>query len=391
MVFVPDDRAGHGLYGFRRSGHVARFFRLVEKKRGERRTGSNWLGQVGEAAFCGCLFLLGTLLLSVLVASHIVEPNPGRFAFGYGGWLLILVTTSSIVLGGGGLIWSVLRIGTSVERRSSLARQAADTDFVHAAVPRPRNYPTVPSFDGLTNSPGIELAYRLPTTHSPGWRLLATTIFAMLWCFVVFLLTASVIRGHVNGSHEWLLSVLLPGFWAVCFWAVREFLQLLLQSTGMGQTTLEISDLPLAPGGEYRAWLVQQGNLKMRSLEVSLICEEEATFTQGTDIRTETREVYRQLCFERRDFAIETDQPLSEVCRIAVPISAMHSFQSGHNVVRWKIVVHGQADKWPALVRGFPVVVYPGVMTKEVEVVSRVARQVLTPATPLAAVAGAGA
>jgi hypothetical protein len=129
----------------------------------------------------------------------------------------------------------------------------------------------------------------------------------------------------------------------------------------------------------------------MRSLEVSLICEEEATFTQGTDIRTEAREVYRQLCFERRDFAIEADQLLSEVCRIAVPISAMHSFQSGHNVVRWKIVVHGQADKWPALVRGFPVVVYPGVMTKEVEVVSRVARQALTPATPLAAVAGAGA
>src|SRR6478752_5898247 len=143
MVFVPDDRAGHGLYGSRRSGQVARFFRLVEKKRGERRTGSNWVGHLGEAAFCGCLFLLGTLLLSVIVASQIVEPNPGQFAFGYGGWLLILVTTSSIVLGGGGLIWAVLRIGTSVERRSSLARQAADTDFVHAAVPRPRNYPTV--------------------------------------------------------------------------------------------------------------------------------------------------------------------------------------------------------------------------------------------------------
>src|SRR5262249_16850691 len=73
MVFVPDGRAGHGLNGTRRSGHVARFFRLVEKKRGERRTSSNWVGQLGEATFCGCLFLLGTLLLSVIVASQIAE------------------------------------------------------------------------------------------------------------------------------------------------------------------------------------------------------------------------------------------------------------------------------------------------------------------------------
>ena len=42
---------------------MARFFRFVEKKRGERRTGSNWVGSLGEAIFCGSLFLLGTLLL----------------------------------------------------------------------------------------------------------------------------------------------------------------------------------------------------------------------------------------------------------------------------------------------------------------------------------------
>jgi hypothetical protein len=370
---------------------VARFFRFVEKKRGKRRTGSNWLGNLGEAAFCGCLFLLGTLLLSVIVASQIVQPNPGQFAFGVGGWLLILVTTSSIVLGGGGLIWSVLRIGTSLERRSAMARQAADTDFVHAAVPRPRNYPTVPTYDGLTNSPGIELAYRLPATQSPGWRLLATTIFAMLWCFVVFLLTASVIRGHADGRHEWLLTALLAAFWAVCFWSVREFLQLLMQSSGMGQTTIEISDLPLVPGRAYQASLVQNGNVAMRSLEVWLICEEEATFTQGTDIRTETREVYRQSCFERQHFTIETNEPFSDVCHIVVPLSAMHSFQSAHNVVRWKLVVRGEAEKWPVFQRGFPVVVYPGETTMQIEVGSRVARHALMPAVSAAAVAGAGA
>jgi hypothetical protein len=159
----------------------------------------------------------------------------------------------------------------------------------------------------------------------------------------------------------------------------------------MGQTTIEISELPLVPGGAYQAWLVQQGSLKMRSLELSLICEEEATFTQGTDVRTEMREVYRQLCFERRNFAIEGGEAFREMCRFSLPISAMHSFQSPHNVVRWKIVVRGEAEKWPAFERGFPVVVYPGETTMHVEVGSRVARQALMPAAPPAAVAGAGA
>ena len=367
---------------------MARFFRLVEKKRGERRTGSNWLGSVGEAVFCGSLFLLGTLLLSVIVGAQVVQPNPGQFAFGVGGWLLILVTCSSIVLGAGGLIWTVLRIGTSVERRSALARQAADTDIVHAAVPRPRNYPTVPTFDGLINSPGIELAYRLPATQTPGWRLLALTIFAMLWSFMVFLLTASVIRGHVAGKHEWLLTAVLVGFWCVCYWSVREFLQLLVHNSGLGQTTIEISDLPLAPGREYLASLVQHGNVTMQSLQMWLVCEEEATFTQGTDIRTETREVFRQTCFERADFGIEPGRPFSEVCRLAVPRAAMHSFQSAHNVVRWKLVVKGTADRGIAFERGFPVVVYPGETTMQIELGSRVARQALM---PVGAVAGAGA
>ena len=57
--------AGCGETRFLQRGaaiEVARFFRFVEKKRGERRTGSNLLGSLGEAVFCGSLFLLGTLL-----------------------------------------------------------------------------------------------------------------------------------------------------------------------------------------------------------------------------------------------------------------------------------------------------------------------------------------
>ena len=118
---------------------MARLFRFLEKKRGGRRTGSNLLGSVGEAVFCGSMFLLGTLSLTALIATEVVEHHPESFALGLGRWLLILVMGSFVLLGGGGLIWTALRVGTSAERRNVMARQAADIDLIQEALPRPRH------------------------------------------------------------------------------------------------------------------------------------------------------------------------------------------------------------------------------------------------------------
>ncbi|HZN35297.1 MAG TPA: hypothetical protein VFB80_15820 [Pirellulaceae bacterium] len=358
---------------------MARLFRFVEKKRGGRRTGSNLVGNFGEALFFGSLFLVGMLALSVLLASHLLAPDPASFTIGFGKWLFLLLMASFVLLGGGGMIWTVLRIGVSAERRSALATRAVDLDLMQEAVPRPRNYPAIPPFDGLVNSPGIDLAYRLPPAQTPGWQLLAMTIFGLLWTGVVCFFTVWTISNALAGRPEWLLTALLVPFWAVCYWAIREFLQLLVVNSGTGSTTVEISDLPLAPGHEYQVAIAQHGQLTMKSLELWLVCEEEATFTQGTDIRSEVREVWRQLCFERRDFRIEAGVPFQEQCAIAVPPTAMHSFYSPHNAVRWKLVARGEADGWPAFERGFPLVVYPGEATQQVEVAGHVARAALTP------------
>jgi hypothetical protein len=356
---------------------VARWFRFVEKKRGGRRTGSNLVGSLGEAIFFGSLFLLGTLSLSVLVANQLLEPDPGSFSLGVGRWLFILLMGSLVVIGGGGLIWTALRVGTSAERRSAMARQAADIDIVHEAIPQPRNYPTIPPLDGLTNSPGIDLAYRLPPAETPGWRLLATTIFALLWNGVGCVLTVLALRGHIAGQHEWLLTLLLLPLWAVSAWSIRYLLQLIVMHTGMGPTTVEISDLPLVPNRQYQVVIAQHGQVTIKSLQLWLVCEEEATYHQGTDIRTEVREIFRQQCFERGGFQIETGIPFQDTCTVHVPPTAMHSFHSQHNVIRWKLVVLGKAEGWPEFERGFPIVVYPGEATMQVQVGSQVTRNAL--------------
>jgi hypothetical protein len=37
----------------------------------------------------------------------------------------------------------------------------------------------------------------------------------------------------------------------------------------------------------------------------------------------------------------------------------MHSFASEHNAVKWRVVVIGRPERWPAFIRVFPLVVFP--------------------------------
>jgi hypothetical protein len=122
---------------------------------------------------------------------------------------------------------------------------------------------------------------------------------------------------------------------------------------------VEISDHPLRPGEECRLFVSQAGRLKMNSLEVLLVCEEAATYRQGTDTRTETREVCRQEVFRREGFEVRHGMPFEAECELVVPAGAMHSFKADHNEVNWRLVVRGNAAGWPDYKRAFPVIIHP--------------------------------
>lgn len=343
------------------------------------------MGGVGEALFCGAMFLLGVLSLTALIGVQVVDPDPASYAIGVGRWLLILVMASFAVIGGGGLIWTVLRMGTSAERRGAMARQASELDLLREAIPRPRHYPAVPTYEGLTNSPGIELAYRLPPSQSPGWRLLATTIFAAAWNGVSCVLVVWAVGSHLAGRPEWFLTCFLAPFLAVGAWAIRYWLRQIWLDTGMGLTTVEISDHPLYPGREYQVVLAQHGHIRVKSLQLWLVCEEEATYRQGTDIRTELRRVFEQRLSHHTDFRIEPVEPFQASILLPIPAPAMHSFHAPHNSVQWKLLVRGEVEHWPPFERGFPIVVYPGEATLRVERSAKVGRHALRSHEPVVA------
>jgi hypothetical protein len=288
--------------------------------------------------------------------------NPGRAVLvrGYQWWiwLVFIVPVSFIIIGAGGLGYAVVHWGKSAECRAARARQATT-----ARMPGPGGpaapLANVPDGSDIESSPGTRLAFRLPLTHSPAWALFGLLLAAILWNGTVAVFAVPAVANHVEGQPDWMLSL----FVAVCLAGgialLGCFVRQLLVTTGIGPTLVEISAHPLRPGAQYQLFVSQSGRLKMNSLEVALVCEEEATFRQGTNTRTETREVFRQPVLRREAFEIYQGEPFESECVLSVPGGVMHSFKAAHNEIQWKLVVHGDAANWAGSLRSFPVVVHP--------------------------------
>ncbi len=275
-------------------------------------------------------------------------------------WLLFLIPGSFLMIGAGGLLYSVLHWGRSAERRAAMSRRGPTPELFDAGRAGDPRFPTVPDSSDITASPGTKLAYRLPLSSSPAWALFGLLAACVAWNGAVSYFAVTAVMNHLEGRPDWFLTLFNLPFLAIGVALAALFLRQLLTTAGIGPTLVEISDHPLLPGRSYELFLSQSGRLRMESLELALVCEEEATYRQGTNTRTETREVYRRQMLGRQQFDIRQGEPFEAQCTLSVPAGAMHSFKADHNQIHWKVVVQGEAANWPEFQRAFPLVVYPG-------------------------------
>lgn len=336
---------------------MARTFRLWEKKRGTHRTGSALLGGVGEALLYSVLFLMGTIGIAVLLTSRVIHPI--EEASGIGFYLLLLVSLSLLAIGGAGVTLSLLQFGASVERRLALAKNAPNLESILDSDSPRAEFPTIPDDADFRSSPGTALSYRLSANQNSVWRFVWTGGFCVIWNVMTAVLMTLIVKSLMASGGDWRLTLVAVPILATGCGANYFFVRQLLLVTGIGPTAVEVSDHPLQPGGEYNLSVSQTGRLTVNSFLVSLICEEQATFRQGTDIRTEVREVFRRRVFEDGDFDIDPSNPFEHRCTLEIPNSAMHSFQGTHNQVRWFLLIEGDASTWPAFRRNFPLIVHP--------------------------------
>jgi len=289
-----------------------------------------------------------------------INPSIAVVVRGYSPWLFIalLVPATFIIIGGAGLTRSIFLWGRSAEQRSvDLQRVAALTPWQQTETAQ--HLPYVPHGANLTNSPGTTLAYRLPTGAQAGWRVFALGAASVLWNGIVLALLALYVTGGITADPPWILWVMflvaIPAGWGLVYLFVRQ----LLLTSGVGPTLVEISDNPLIMGERYEVFLSQTGKLSLKKLQLDLECEEEATYRQGTDTRTDRRRVVQQTLWQREQFEIEQGLPFEVRCELRLPAGGMHSFLGSYNAVHWNLVVRAELADWPNFERSFPIVVHP--------------------------------
>lgn len=278
---------------------------------------------------------------------------------GFNWWLwglTLLLPGALLAFGGSGLLRALSRFGRSEE---AIAAAAGLPALAAGRSEDSPGYPGVPRCDDMTNSPGTVLRYRLPLEGPDSWVLLGLGLFAAAWNAVLTVLAVGAGLDVAGGRRHWLLLVMLVPFVGVGCAALVLFVRALLLKTAVGTTQLEVSDHPLRPGGRYDVLLAQGGAGDLRELDMTLECEELATFRQGTDTRSETLVVHRQTLRGWRDVRVSPGTRFEAVGSLAIPAAAMHSFASEHNAIRWRIVVHGVPARWPPFRRVFPLVVFP--------------------------------
>jgi hypothetical protein len=132
----------------------------------------------------------------------------------------------------------------------------------------------------------------------------------------------------------------------------------------VGPTQIEISDHPLRPGETYQVFVSQGGRLTINSLALLLVCDEVATYRQGTDTRSDESRVFSREVLRREQVELLPQASFEQQGELAIPAECMHSFKADHNEVRWRLLVRGDLAGWPPFERTFPIVVCPSVGAK---------------------------
>jgi hypothetical protein len=272
-------------------------------------------------------------------------------------WLILLLPGAFVLLGVGGSVYYLLSWRMSAEYRKVFVRQATAL-APQDAEPAARRVACVPGDTTLTDSPGTRLAYRLPLKRTRGWALLAMVAGCLVLCIMVSVFLALAVSKAWDGEWDWLLIMAGLLFAVPAVWLLRTCLVQLNHAAHLGRTLLEISHHPLHPGESCRVFFAQFGRLRIKQLRLALVCVERATYQQGTNTRSESREVVEQEVFLGQELNVAPDKPLEVEREFLVPPTAMHSFRASSNEIAWMLVVEASPQSWPEFRRTFPLVIH---------------------------------
>ena len=317
----------------------------------------SWWAGIAETLFAAMLLLSGVVIIAVNMSLVWIF---GRTNLYRPVWMFVL----RLVLGFAMIVVGLLRIfatlwkvAASEERKGAIVKSAGEIELLNEVRRHRADLPTVPA---LPKTPvrGTNLRFRLVGSRKKTLALFSTLGLSLIMTVALTLVSITAYTS-LQTTVDWLAFTILVFLVPATLWIVQMFIRQMLRISGMGPTTVELSKHPLHPGDTVQMFLEQPGRLRLNLLDVKLICEEEATFDQGTNIRTERRNVYEQRLMRKRGITIQPNSSFFDQFERQLPSGAMHSFKSANNRVQWKIVVHALAKGWPEFAREFAISVHP--------------------------------
>jgi hypothetical protein len=275
-------------------------------------------------------------------------------------WLVLSIPISLAVIGGTGLVRSLVWSQTSPERRSAQVATGLGLTPANATAPRPTIASGLPSIELLVDSPGVARSHRLPADGAGGWRVAGMATLCLVWNLLVALFAYQIGVGYLPVWLRLLLALLIATPLAVIGW--RMTMSTWRETRGVGgagSTRVEIDRFPLVSGETALATLLQFGPARLRALGVDLVCDEIASFRQGTDSRTATVEVYRRSLLAEKRIDARAGESLRRELEVRTPTGGPHSFVSPNNEVRWSIEVTITPVTRAEVRRRFPLCVHP--------------------------------
>ena len=340
-------------------------FKILGKKKGLRQSGSRRWAVAGEVLFAIGLLGIGLMLATALTVVQWTQSDPGSWYFSrfdLAVWGIVVL--GLVVIGLTRVLIILWRVGASAERRGAIVSRARDVELLNQIADVHRQFPHVPFERRQLALRGDRLKFRLTARGATRLQVVMVGGLTGLFLLISTALVTLVIDASRRQGIDWIGAVLSLFLCLVTGWWIWQFFRTLLQQTAIGPTELEISDLPLAAGGSYQVFLSQPARLRIRLLDLVLECEEQATFRQGTDVRTETRVVYQQRLFRKRGLDVRRAHPYQTTFRFELPAELMHSFLSANNRIAWRIRFTCDVKGWSAVERTFPVTVFPHTYTR---------------------------
>lgn len=182
-----------------------------------------------------------------------------------------------------------------------------------------------------------------------------TLVFAIFW--IGFSLVWTFLAWRGGGGFSWLFGVpfILIGLLLVAASLWRTF-----SAVRVAPPEVSISNTKLRPGERFHVTYVQRFRLPttLQDCRVELVFRESATYTQGTDTRTDTHELVESY-FDGPAGSFEAGSEVRRDGEFQIPADAMHSFAAQHNKLEWFVRVHVDIQEWPDMIELFDLTVVP--------------------------------